>query len=125
MILLLKTDNPTAELYLYEDGHKTKEDVWQADRTLARDLLGRIETLVGDWKNLSGIGVFEGPGSFTGLRIGLTVANTLADGLAIPIVGAQGDGWASSALEALHAGKNDRIVLPHYGADPHITAPKK
>ena len=125
MILLLKTDNPVDELYLYDGNEKVREDVWQADRTLARDLLGRIEALVGDWKTLTGVVAFEGPGSFTGLRIGLTVANTLADGLQIPIVGARGDNWTTEGLEALQTGKNDTIVLPHYGADPHITSPKK
>lgn len=125
MILCLKTDNPMAELYIYDSGKEVHRDVWQADRTLARDLLGHIEQMAGDWKSLSGIVVFEGPGSFTGLRIGLTVANTLADGLQIPIVGKRGDEWVDEGLASLQAGDNDRIVMPHYGADPHITAPKK
>lgn len=38
-------------------------------------------------KNLSGIGVSTGPGSFTGLRLGLITAKTLAEVLHIPVVG--------------------------------------
>ena len=125
MILCIKTDNPTAELYAYEGSDRVGDDVWQADRTLARDLLARIEKLSGKWGSLSGIVVFEGPGSFTGLRIGITVANALADGLHIPIVGARGENWLEEGLTRVLAGENTHIVLPHYGADPHITLPRK
>ena len=72
-----------------------------------------------------GIGVMKGPGSFTGLRIGLTVTNTLADSLSAPIVGATGEDWRETALEKLRAGENEKIVMPEYGAVAHITAPRK
>ncbi len=78
-----------------------------------------------DWPDVSGIIVFEGPGSFTGLRIGITVANTLAYGQGVPIVGAQGEDWIAKGLAQLAAGHNDTQVLPHYGAEAHITKPKK
>lgn len=125
MILCIKTDNPTAEIYLYDKLTKLQEDVWHADRALARDLLAHIEAVVGEWKKLTGIVVFAGPGSFTGLRIGITVANTLADGLRIPIVGETGDGWLENGVKHISNGENQRLILPRYGADPNITAPKK
>jgi len=56
---------------------------------------------------LTGLAVSIGPGSFTGVRIGLSEAKGLAVALGIPIVGV-------STLEALavRAGRNPRLVCP-------------
>ena len=72
---------------------------------------------------IKGLAVFTGPGSFTGLRIGITTMNTIAYALDIPIVGTTGDDWLADGLARLRAGENDRIVTPHYGKPPNITKP--
>lgn len=126
MILALRTDSPVAELYIYDDkGRETQKDVWEAGRSLAKDLLAHLDTLVGSWSELRGIVVFRGPGSFTGLRIGITTANTISYANTVPIVGVMGDTWIADGLTRLASGETDPMVLPEYGADPHITAPKK
>jgi tRNA threonylcarbamoyladenosine biosynthesis protein TsaB len=128
MIVLLDTSTSLCKLTFVNDG-KTTDHEWQADRQLAKGLLGYVQqTLAQDGltlKDITGIGIYRGPGSFTGLRIGLTVMNTLADSMAIPIVGVSGDVWQSDAVNRLRAGDNDQIVLPDYGADAHITKPRK
>ncbi len=128
MILLLDTSTPICKLTMV-DGDNRFDDQWEAARTLAKGLLDYIETNLKKhdktWRDISAIGVFEGPGSFTGLRIGLTVMNTIADSQAIPIVGGRGDDWQESVLSRLENGENDQIVLPFYGSDAHITAPRK
>jgi len=43
--------------------------------------------------DIKGILVIKGPGSFTGLRVGLTVANQFAHELKIPILGLRQDEW--------------------------------
>ena len=124
MIILLDTSTPTCRLTTV-DGESSNNFEWEAGRTLARGLLAAIQEKVGDVKNISGIGIMRGPGSFTGLRIGMAVANTLADGLGVPIVGETGDSWRESALGRLSSGEDDQVILPFYGGDAHITKPKK
>ena len=124
MIILLDTSTATCRLTTV-DGEISNNFDWEAGRTLARGLLAFIQEKVGDVKNISGIGIMRGPGSFTGLRIGMAVANTLADGLGVPIVGETGDSWRESALGRLSSGEDDQVILPFYGGDAHVTKPKK
>ena len=124
MIILLDTSTSTCFLTIV-NGENRQDFEWEAGRTLARNLLKFLEEKIGDLHPISGIGVMKGPGSFTGLRIGLTVVNTLADSLNIPIVGATGDDWRDLALGKLRSGENEKIVMPEYGAAANITAPRK
>lgn len=128
MILLLDTSTPVCRLTLVDDSQRVESE-WQADRALAKGLLGWLNDQLNErgktWKDVSGIGVFRGPGSFTGLRIGLTVANTLAGSLSIPVVGAEDDNWRDTALQRLSEGQNDQIALPYYKTDANITTQRK
>lgn len=128
MILLLDTSTGVCRLWLVE-GEQRQSYEWEANRELAKGLLTylheRLEENGKSWSDISSIGVFQGPGSFTGLRIGMTVLNTLADSLNISIVGAVGDAWQDEALRRLQVGENDRVVTPFYGAEAHITKPRK
>jgi tRNA threonylcarbamoyladenosine biosynthesis protein TsaB len=129
LILTMRTDKPEAEIGLYEGETKRVYDTWHADRQLAETLHLRLRTMLETHDHaltdLDGITVFKGPGSFTGLRIGISVANALADGLKIPIVGTEGEDWIGKGLQLLGKGKNEVVVLPEYGSPPHITLPKK
>jgi tRNA threonylcarbamoyladenosine biosynthesis protein TsaB len=128
MILLLDTSTPVCKITLI-DGDWRYDDEWQADRQLAKGLLKYLQQQLmkngKTFEDISGIGVYKGPGSFTGLRIGLTVLNTVADAEAIPIVGTTGDNWQADVQTSLQAGENEKIVLPLYGGEAHITKPRK
>jgi len=69
-----------------------------------QSLLAETETRLDD---LTGLAVSIGPGSFTGVRIGLSSAKGLAIVLGIPVVGI-------STLEALalRAGRDRRLICP-------------
>jgi tRNA threonylcarbamoyladenosine biosynthesis protein TsaB len=128
MILLLDTSTPSCHLTLIDGSHHYNS-TWEANRDLAKGLLGYIQTQLEShgktWKDLTGLGVFKGPGSFTGLRIGITVLNTVSYSEGIPIVGETGDAWQESALKRLQNDESDMIVLPEYGGEANITQPRK
>ena len=110
MKLYLDTSTPKTILKLDDKSYE-----WESGRDLARDLLKFIhDKLVennADWQDISEITSFAGPGSFTGLRIGATVVNTLAQDLNIPLYN--------------HRGEKVDIILPEYGRPANITPPKK
>lgn len=124
MIILLDTSTSACRLVVIIDGRSSDYE-WEAGRTMAKGLLAFLDDKTGGLDQIQGIGVMRGPGSFTGLRIGLTVANTLADSLGVPIVGEIGEGWRAVAISRLEAGETDGVVLPFYGGEAHITKPKK
>jgi len=128
MILCLDTSTPTCKL-TFADGDWRYETSWESGRELAKGLLGYLQAeLEGqgkDWGDLTGLVVFKGPGSFTGLRIGVTVLNSLSYARTLPIVGEMGDDWANKGIERLVRGENDTIVLPEYGGEANITLPRK
>jgi tRNA threonylcarbamoyladenosine biosynthesis protein TsaB len=129
LILTLRTDKPDAEVGLFQDGDKLDYQQWYAHRELSITLHQRIADMLKDagktLKDIEGIVVFKGPGSFTGLRIGLTVANTMAYGLSIPVIASEGDDWVAQGCARLLKGENERIALPFYGGDANITIQKR
>lgn len=110
MKMYLDTSTPKTVLKL---NGKTYE--WESGHDLAENLLAFIRDKLAEnnatWQDLSEITFMSGPGSFTGLRIGASVVNTLASELDIPLYD--------------HHGEKHKIILPDYGRGANITAPKK
>jgi tRNA threonylcarbamoyladenosine biosynthesis protein TsaB len=128
LTLTVRTDKPEAELGLFENEVQLAYSRWEAHRQLAETIHQKLQKLLSDnikeLKDINAIVVYHGPGSFTGLRIGMSVANALAQSLHIPIVGETSEGWIAAGQKRLQNGGNEHTALPEYGADPHITTPK-
>jgi tRNA threonylcarbamoyl adenosine modification protein YeaZ len=91
MLLAIDTSTDTASLALVQDSQVLAELTWRCQQNHSVELLPRLADLLGRSKStiqsINGIVVAKGPGSFNGLRVGVSTAKGLAFSLGIPIVG--------------------------------------
>ena len=129
LILTIRTDKPEAEIGLFDDDTQLAYHTWQAHRelsmTIHRKLNELLESQGKKLRDIEGVICFKGPGSFTGLRMGLSVGNALAYSLGAPIVGTMGEAWIEKGISELLENHDDHLALPEYGAEAHITVQKK
>lgn len=129
MILTLRTDKPDSEIGLFDGNQQIVYFSWPAHRQLAETLHHKINDVLNDQNkqlaDITGIVAYKGPGSFTGLRIGLSVVNALAASYAVPVVATNGETWIQDGISAIANGATTTLALPEYGSAPNITAPKR
>lgn len=73
---------------------------------------------------LNKIIVCSGPGSFTGIRVGVSLAQALGLGLNIPVVAIPKSKIPKNLVKLINLKLPDKLTL-HYGAKPNITISKK
>jgi tRNA threonylcarbamoyladenosine biosynthesis protein TsaB len=92
MQLAIDTASETASIALSDRGRLTAELTWRCRRNHTVELLPSIDKLlahVGAGKDdLDAVFVCTGPGMYTGLRVGISVAKGLARARGLPLVGA-------------------------------------
>ena len=98
---ILKLDNQT---YEQNFGHDMAEK-------LLEFIYEKLKNNNKDWHDITEIEFMSGPGSFTGLRIGATIVNTLASELNIPLYD--------------HHGNKHKQIIPEYNRQANITTPRK
>lgn len=129
IILSIRTDKPDAEIGLFDDEKQIEYEVWQAHRQLSVTIHTKIEEVLKrqskSLHDVQGIVCFKGPGSFTGLRIGLAVANALAASLEVPIMSSNTEAWVQDGIKRLLRNEKEAVALPFYGAEAFVTQPKK
>lgn len=129
ILLTIRSDKPDSEIGLYDGSTQIQYETWPAHRQLAETLHIKIRQLLQkhdiSLDEIEGIVVYKGPGSFTGLRIGISVANAMSYSLGVPIVGTQGDSWIVDGINDLQSGNNELPITPFYGSDANITTPRK
>ena len=110
MKLYLDTSTPQTILRLDETEYRIDLGNQIAEKLL-QVLQQKLQEYHADWTDISEITFMAGPGSFTGLRIGAAIVNTLADQLDIPLFRSTGE--------------QVPVILPDYGRPANITPPKK
>ena len=118
------TRHPTLAL-VGADGAVIDQRQWLSEHRHGEQLLQRVEDLLsaagaipGD---LDAVIVGLGPGSFTGLRIGLATAKTISYTLDIPILGIPTTHALALAALAGEAGRNEfAVTLPAGAADRYV-----
>lgn len=110
MKLYLDTSTPETILKINDEEYRY---VFAND--LAEKLLQFIKDKLDEnhltWQDITEIEFMSGPGSFTGLRIGASIVNTLAHELKIPLYD--------------HNHQKHDIVIPNYGRPANISKPVK
>jgi tRNA threonylcarbamoyl adenosine modification protein YeaZ len=85
--LALHTASAELGLAISNFAGDSRSQTWNLGRDLATDLHQRLVEFIGPqtWADLAFIAVAKGPGGFTGTRMGVVTARTLAQQLEIPV----------------------------------------
>jgi len=144
-VLGIEAATPVASAAVLDDDRVLAERLVNNQRTHSVNLLPMIKAVLADAgvapEQLGGIAVSAGPGSFTGLRIGMSTAKTLAQVWGLPVVGVGTlealahplTGLAGLVCPLLNARKNEvyaaiyesRAGRLHCLAGPMAAAPEK
>jgi tRNA threonylcarbamoyladenosine biosynthesis protein TsaB len=135
MLLAIDTATRYASLALYDATGILAERSWRSENNHSREVTPAIAEMLAQVKrapaDLTGVAVAQGPGSFTGLRIGMSVAKGLCLALGLPIIGiptldiityAVGDP-GGLVLAVLEAGRG-RICVGAYRFAEGLPAPQ-
>ncbi len=108
IILSIETSTSICSVALHENGELLCLREIEETGAHAQKLMGLIDSLLVeqklDIKELSAIAVSEGPGSYTGLRIGVSTAKGLAFSGSLPLIGV-------GALKALALGAKHQVEI--------------
>ena len=118
VILAIENSGMCGSIALVDNNHCLAEHSLSSSRTHSKRLLPAINRLMEesdiDWPMLDAIAISLGPGSFTGLRIGLSTAKGLCFAASLPLIGI-------STLTAIA----NQFAFSNYQICPLIDARKK
>jgi len=132
MFLFIDTSDPGKTLVGLLDivGSFKDSKEWVGRQNQSEELLSEVDLLLKkngiNKKSIDKLVVISGPGSYTGLRVGISTANALAFAWGIPILGITSTDWQrQEGLADLLTKADDQPVKAFYLNAPHITSPKK
>ena len=90
MILSIETSTPVCSIALHKEGQLLAQQAYHSDKShsvLLPAIVGEIlENSLVQRQDLQAIAISVGPGSYTGLRIGLSVTKGLCFALGVPLI---------------------------------------
>ena len=127
--LSLDTASDMASIALSREGRLLAELTWQCGRDHSRQLLPAVDGLLARYEatkdDLTAVFVCTGPGSYAGLRAGVSTANGLAFALELPLAGvgrleveAYAFAATGSRVVAVHRAGRSELAWAAYIADP-------
>jgi tRNA A37 threonylcarbamoyladenosine modification protein TsaB len=121
MFMIIDNSEDGKILLTVLDKKIVQEIVYRSDRP---DLLVSLDKAFSKMraklKDLKGLGVVVGAGRFTATRLAVTMANTLAYSLNIPVVALPKNWDAAKAFKNIRQAKPGRYALPKYSGEAHI-----
>jgi tRNA threonylcarbamoyladenosine biosynthesis protein TsaB len=132
MIIALECASSDPSLALATpDGSAFAADGWVGEGRQASELLPRLLVLLArvgrDLRDTTALAIGVGPGSFTGLRVSMSLAKGIALALRVPVVGVPSLGaWLEAEPRAVaaiaRAGAQDVYLLTRGEVEPRIVA---
>lgn len=133
MILVLQTTIPgRLSVWLVQArkilAERTKTIEWYSSDQALACVDSTLQSIKKSLSNVTGIIVVRGPGSFTAVRTGIIIANTLGQLLDIPVSGIVTNKPLTSSevlRQASVPGQKKTAVKPWYGKKPNISKPRQ
>lgn len=131
MILFINTSQSETRIALFDNkASLVAEKVWLSAKNQSEELLLNIDRLIKQQNiklsEIKKIVTVVGPGSYTGLRVGLSTANALSFAKNVPIISLKSNFNHSQLHQALSNNylQNKRFIIPIYSRKPKITKQK-
>ena len=135
--LSIDTASEMASVALSREGKLVAEVTWLCRRNHTVELLPTIDRLLAHMNvvkaDITAVFVCIGPGMYTGLRVGVTIAKGLAHALGVPLVGVprlELDAYPHAAFDgdivAVHNAARGELAWATYRGNPRreVTAPQ-
>ena len=115
--LLLDTSNKPMSLAIMQDETVLVEHTTNIKRNHSVQLMPAIQTIISEAgmtkQDIDAIVAAKGPGSYTGLRIGVTIAKTLAYALNTQLYGVSSLAALAATIPNIHA---NQLIVPVFDA---------
>ena len=120
LILACDTSNSTCCAGLYEDGKELMFELNNSGRTNSETFMPIVDKIVKesgkDYKDIDAVAVTVGPGSFTGIRIGLSAVKGLCLAMGKPCIPVSSTKALALSVENVTAEEKDSVFIPCFDA---------